>query len=1342
MRRILLLALFCSIACSVDAQTVPDCGQENERACSPADKEFWQTDSLACEYDLKLKTHFFHDDTCINSQRWTLDKDYSWAAWALSEQRYDIGAKLGINFITHLGTHNSYSNYRQGFVNILSADQYYSITDQLQSGARLIRLDPWWYFNEMRLCHAESVIECEGSSPGRLFAGAIREISVWLDANPDDVIIIRLHDSDSSLTDHKDYINDPIATYLGSRVFTQSIKDQGYQGRWPRMEEMLQSQFRVIILAENDYGSGWTFPYNKYVIEDRLPTPLLAGCSDPSTSTVATRAFDQWALISEDRSGSNSPRISNLFGSSLYPPLDEPQVTQASNCSFSNIELDFWQKLDWAYSDDTIQYSRSGPDLRREAAIWSWQDGDFGNRGPALLDTSSGRWRSEVVTNTHQLLCMKPDPTTFTGGVLNFGSPAKATWRVTSFSGAWNQNNGDQECAAEFGAGFGFSPPRNALQNQQALAAARGSTAVWVAHSAIPIPEPAVSPSAVRLIMQRGGTLPDPITVNVVGTIAAVGNPPNTFSAKINSGAQYFSFSIPNNILQLTGSALTISATSIASTLDVGLYEGTIYLYESDSTQRGGVISVTLEVDEPTTTTITATPSSMLELTPVVIAATVQGNPLPGFQDSITGTVVLEEIVTDPATSLTTVQELGRGFLASSDMNSTGPENQVKFNLTLSPTTHSLIARYLGDSHYSASDSAVITLSPIPLVRVTPTAVSFSISPSSPTAGPWTLAASDTLTHEPVSGTWSIPAANLSNGGRIPIYLDVSPAGAASSTATVTLDSKAFSVLSPGEYDLDISFLRSDKKPAPESSHFSMKILGSLSASASVVTLTAGSFASSVTVNGSSPMPITVNTNQTPWLSAAVASSLTPTVIVFKADPTGLAPGDYTANVTVSSPVSGNSVPLTVTLHLLAATSISTNVPNGSLVVDKQPYSSPATFLWEPGSHHNVQAAAVQTPDAGSRWLFQSWSDGGAAQHAVIVPSTPGGALSLVAGYAAEYLLSVSPVPAAGGTVTPSPTSTDGFYAAGTPVSLSAQPAAGYQFVSFTGGITGSTNPSSLVMNGSQSVGAVFSLAPPKTVDVQIVTSPPGLSVTVDGVSLSGGTTSQWQQGSTHTISAPATQGEAAGSRWAFTQWSDGGASSHSVTLSAGKAIVLTVLYRKQDQLTVVAQPASGGTVSGAGWYDENSNATISATAAQGYIFSGFSGLPQASVNPQSVTVNAPLVAQANFAAALPNIFASPGARADTPDGNRSVAIMLTNSGGPAVGARIDSITGIRVVTGSGDVHPTNILPSTGLTIESGGNANFTTLWTWPVTAQRVQFTVNFSTQAGYQGSTVLTMFR
>jgi hypothetical protein len=73
-----------------------------------------------------------------------------------------------------------------------------------------------------------------------------------------------------------------------------------------------------------------------------------------------------------------------------------------------------------------------------------------------------------------------------------------------------------------------------------------------------------------------------------------------------------------------------------------------------------------------------------------------------------------------------------------------------------------------------------------------------------------------------------------------------------------------------------------------------------------------------------------------------------------------------------------------------------------------------------------------------------------------------------------QYVLSTGVSPAGSGTVTVSPSSSGGIYSAGTSVQLTATPASGCVFTNWTGTISGSANPQTIMMSASQAVTATF----------------------------------------------------------------------------------------------------------------------------------------------------------------------------------------------------------------------------------------------------------------------------
>src|SRR5204862_210509 len=145
--------------------------------------------------------------------------------------------------------------------------------------------------------------------------------------------------------------------------------------------------------------------------------------------------------------------------------------------------------------------------------------------------------------------------------------------------------------------------------------------------------------------------------------------------------------------------------------------------------------------------------------------------------------------------------------------------------------------------------------------------------------------------------------------------------------------------------------------------------------------------------------------------------------------------------------------------------------------------------------------------------------------------------------------------------------------------------------------------PQNLAMNAPATVTANFS----GQVSVTVASSPAGRGLTVDSANCTSPCTFQWTPASSHTIAA-ATQAGTAGTQYAFASWSDGGAASHTI-IGPASAATYTVSFTTQYYLTTAASPVAGGTISPAsGWYNAGSVAAVSAIAATGYQFSGFSG--------------------------------------------------------------------------------------------------------------------------------------
>ncbi len=175
---------------------------------------------------------------------------------------------------------------------------------------------------------------------------------------------------------------------------------------------------------------------------------------------------------------------------------------------------------------------------------------------------------------------------------------------------------------------------------------------------------------------------------------------------------------------------------------------------------------------------------------------------------------------------------------------------------------------------------------------------------------------------------------------------------------------------------------------------------------------------------------------------------------------------------------------------------LATVPPGLSLYADRAQISTPNSYDWGWDTVHSVGAITPQQDVNHNWWVFSSWSDGGAVNHAYTVAE------------------------------------------ASSPDTLTA------------------------------------TFAPAAVVPLS--TSPPGLSLIVDGRGNWANYNFVWSSGETHQIEAPAQQTDSKGRVWAFNSWSNGGARAQSYTVPALAAIqALVATYTPMAHLTI-SSPISG----------------------------------------------------------------------------------------------------------------------------------------------------------------------
>jgi hypothetical protein len=296
---------------------------------------------------------------------------------------------------------------------------------------------------------------------------------------------------------------------------------------------------------------------------------------------------------------------------------------------------------------------------------------------------------------------------------------------------------------------------------------------------------------------------------------------------------------------------------------------------------------------------------------------------------------------------------------------------------------------------------------------------------------------------------------------------------------------------------------------------------------------------------------------------------------------------------------------------------ITTNPLGLQITVDGTTFTAPQTFGWVQGSSHTFSVSSPQG-GTGSRYVFASWSDGGAQTHTVTIPSS---STTYTASFTTQYSLTASASPSGGGTVSPSGVN---WYNSDQIVSVSATASAGYSFSSWTGDQSGSTNPISLTMSGEKSITGNFTQNQ-YTLTVSISPS-------------AGGSVTKSPNKSTYVYGDQVTLTAAANAGYTFGSWSGdttGTTSPTTITINSNKAVMAN-FTQNQYTLTVSVNPSGGGSVTKSpnkSTYVYGDQVILTATANSGYSFGSWSGDASGTASPANVTVNSNKAVTANFTA-------------------------------------------------------------------------------------------------------------
>ena len=175
---------------------------------------------------------------------------------------------------------------------------------------------------------------------------------------------------------------------------------------------------------------------------------------------------------------------------------------------------------------------------------------------------------------------------------------------------------------------------------------------------------------------------------------------------------------------------------------------------------------------------------------------------------------------------------------------------------------------------------------------------------------------------------------------------------------------------------------------------------------------------------------------------------------------------------------------------------------------------------------------------------------------------------------------------------------------------------------------------------------------------VTIASSAAGRAFSVSGIGCHAGNytapmTFAWVPNSSCTVSFVSPQSGGTGTQYLFNSWHDSNIPGSTRTLTVpATATTYTADFTTQYFLVTSASPSGGGTVTGAGWYNDGVAATVAASPNNGYSFYSWTGAVSTGPATGKVLMNGPRNAIAKFTTLTPvMVTTSPAGRPFSVDG-------------------------------------------------------------------------------------------
>jgi hypothetical protein len=1037
-----------------------NCGGEDEKPCHGGDADQgwnllppntkWESttsnDSYRCDRGLWIRINSDNSLSCISNSRsgrnivGDSNSGYhpAWLTAAWKSQFNVIQADQPIPFAPILGTHNSYSDIwgSDYFANDffpgspLTTDQGMTLTDQLQYGARTIRLDPWAFRedNQIRLCHSTGVplgnstvqamydylypaqdtsdweqfchdVDWSGrpTSYNRPFIFALKEVAHWLKQHPGEFIILRLHDyaqgwggttvygrvqqPDGTFSHVAapgvDYHCWPIYRAFGDMIYHNAVDDTS------------TSACSGTYNQATNYGAGTTLPpdyrfptlrelraMNKQVLivsafDDQYAFPDAVCPSGFSCYGVGETTFPHSPtnlnVTGEDRSVSQMlANMSSNFSKSYVYLQDAPTIKSQLTLGYNWIETDFLGTLNLA------------PNLNSIAPL-----------------LGLGTFDSNAITSIN--------------------------YQCDDYSGSSascnNTENRRESMIWSWYSGQAISPGPAAITTLHGEAF--GS---WVS-------EPAATTLSWLCATQEtfnsysDGSYPDAKQWYVT---AANGPWQGGESACQTEKGSAWHFWHPMSAIQNIAAWNTIQSAA----------KGTVWInhFEGAVTALPQQISLTQTAGAPAPQTLVVTGGHggavtlALNNATALLNGTTYGLVNPGQFFQVAPVALYSDLDKSQKTEAEKQNTDANLYTLTPRTGSLGPG---VYTFYLSLTENYTVTSADPGNVVTTPGTDVVTI-PVTITIPQPVQVTIASNPPGQSVTvdgtAWTTPA--VFNWEPASVHEVAAAASATSNGTLVKLLGWSDGGAADHQ--VTTPSSPFALTA----SFDISYLLS---------------------------LTAG--------RGGALQPSPFNSSSYYHAGQSLQITATPNAGYAFA---GFS-GDLTGTPNPQTLVMNGPHSVGASFAALEPITIPANAYNAPVIADGKTYSTPVTFQWAMNSTHTLSFNTI-SPGAGEQVLLQKWSDGNMDLPRTI---TVNGAATYTPVFLVQWEITTQVQPAGSGQITVQTANSGGWVNDGTAVQFTAAANGGYAFGRFTGTINATTSPQTIVVNGPVDVTAHFTPAQP-----------------------------------------------------------------------------------------------------------------------------------------------------------------------------------------------------------------------------------------------------------------------